>query len=45
MKPGGVRRVTIPARAVRRGPSVVRAEVTGPIGHTAAVEFVCNVVG
>ena len=45
MKPGGVRRVTIPARAVRRGPSVVRAEVTGPVGHTAAVEFVCNVVG
>src|SRR5690349_11404131 len=45
MKPGGVRRVTIPARAVRGGPSVVRAEVTGPTDHTAAVEFVCHVVG
>jgi hypothetical protein len=37
--------VTIPARAVRRGPGVVRAEVSGPLGHTAVVEFVCNVVG
>ena len=45
MKPGGVRRVTIPVRAVRRGPGVIRAEVMGPIGHTAVVEFVCNVVG
>jgi len=45
MKPGSVRGVTIPARAARRGPGVIRAEVTGPTGHTAAVEFVCNVTG
>ena len=45
MKPGGVRRVTIPAHAVKRGPATIRAEITGPADHTAAVEFVCNVVG
>jgi hypothetical protein len=45
MKPGSVRGVAIPPRAIRRGPGVIRAEVTGPVGHTAVVEFVCNVTG
>jgi hypothetical protein len=43
IKPGGVRRVTIPAHAVHRGTAVVRAEVTGPADHTATVECTCRV--
>jgi hypothetical protein len=45
IKPGGVRRVTIPAQAAVPGPATVRAEVTGPADRTADVELVCKVVG
>jgi hypothetical protein len=43
VKPGGVRRVTIPANAVAPGPATIRAEVTGPADRTADVELACRV--
>lgn len=38
LKPKEYRRVRVPVRAVLSGPAVLRAEVTGPADHTAAVE-------
>jgi hypothetical protein len=43
IKPGGVRRVTLPAHAVTAGAAVIRAEVTGPADRTADVELACRV--
>ena len=39
LRPKEYRRVRVPARAVAAGPAVLRAEVTGPADHTAAVEL------
>jgi hypothetical protein len=39
LRPKEYRRVRIPVRAVLSGPAVLKAEVTGPAGHTATVEI------
>jgi hypothetical protein len=43
VKPGEFRRVTIPVWAGSAGPTVLRAEVTGPAGRSVVVEFPTNV--